>query len=156
MSPPPQNPNPLASYHALSNQIANNYSDVKLRVSGNVMRNIKMYISKTQKIMAIKELRSATKCSLAEAKFAVERMADPNQIGPSVVPLVDIKSVTVTTGEGDVTVDLEGLQLMGLMHTTAVSIDTCRSILKLVDILEAWKNDPWVNGPDTGTGSRQP
>jgi hypothetical protein len=47
----------------------------------------------------------------------------------------------VNTGEGDVTVDLEGLQLMGLMRLEKLGLEECRRILDLVAAREPATGD---------------
>jgi hypothetical protein len=92
------------------------------------------------KVAAIKALRSETGCGLASGKAAVERAGDPSiYSGPQILPPLHLKSITLDIGEGEVTVDLEGLQLLGLMRMESVGIEDCRHIISLVDAIQTWQ-----------------
>lgn len=103
------------------------------------IQEVRELISNGQWIPAIKVIRNHTRCAPSEAKAAVERIEGKEPHGPKLLPLLTIKSMVITTGEGDVTVDLEGLQLMGLMQLQSLGLDECRHILKLVDSLNEWQ-----------------
>ena len=45
----------------------------------------------------------------------------------------------IRTPDGDVTVDLEGLQLTGLMAMNTMGLDTCRAVLSLHDAIQEWR-----------------
>ena len=109
------------------------------RVPNNVIKEIRECLSRGQTIQAIKTLRAATGCGLAEAKAATERFSGKKSVGPRILPLLQVKSITLDVGDGDLTVDLEGLQLMGLMQLQSLGLDGCRNILDLVDRIQAWQ-----------------
>ena len=101
---------------------------------------VKELVRKQQRIAAIKIIRTHTGCGLAAGKAAVERLEGRQPDGPKLLPFLEIKSIVVNTGEGDVTVDLEGLQLMGLMQLEKLGLQECRRILDLVAAIEAWRD----------------
>ena len=103
------------------------------------IQEVRELISNGQRIPAIKVIRNHTRCGLAEAKATVERIEGKEPHGPKLLPLMTIKSMVIATGEGDLTVDLDGLQLMGLMQLQSLGLDECRHILKLVDSLNEWQ-----------------
>lgn len=131
----------------MSNRI--NHEAKILRVSAECLNKLKelMDVSKPQKIAAIKLLRSETKCGLREAKIAIEKHFPgkynhpPQADAYSIVPLVTIKSITVDMGEGDVTVDLEGLHMLTLMNMNNIGIDEVRRIIELHDLIVSWVGD---------------
>ena len=118
-----------------------------LHVSGEVMRRIREKLQDDRKIQAIKELRTETKCGLREAKQAVERMQyeefnrspPPEPNAPKIIGMAYLKAVRLDFGDGEVEVNLEQLQLEGLMKLERIGLDACRNILELVDILQAWQ-----------------
>jgi hypothetical protein len=110
------------------------------RLPGPVIAEVESLVRKQQRIAAIKLLRTHTGCGLAEGKAAVERLEGRQPDGPRLLPFLEIKSIVVNTGEGDVTVDLEGLQLMGLMRLEKLGLEECRRILDLVAAIEAWRD----------------
>ena len=110
------------------------------RLPGHVIAEVESLVRKQQRIAAIKLLRTHTGCSLSEGKAAVERLEGRQPDGPRLLPFLEIKSIVVNTGEGDVTVDLEGLQLMGLMRLEKLGLEECRRILDLVAAIEAWRD----------------
>ncbi len=109
------------------------------RVPIKVIKEIRDWLSQGQVISAIKTLVAATGCGLAEAKAATERLSGKTSEGPRILPLIKIKSITLDAGDGELTVDLEGLQLMGLMQLQSLGLDECRHILGLVDRLNEWQ-----------------
>ena len=118
-------------------------SDMKevLYVSATTFKEIKAHRDAGKKIAAIKTLRSATKCGLKEAKLAIERWAGERHDGPLLSPCYDIVDMTIRTPDGDVTVDLEGLQLTGLMSMNTMGLDTCRAVLSLHDAIQEWREN---------------
>ena len=112
-----------------------------LYVTATTFKEIKAYREAGKKISAIKSLRAATKCGLKEAKFAIERWAGERSDGPILAPCYDIVNVTLRTPDGDVTVDMEGLQLTGLMAMTTMGLDTCRAVLSLHDAIQTWRDN---------------
>jgi len=109
------------------------------RVPAQTIRDVEELVQRGQKIQAIKVVRDAARCGLAEGKAAVDRIAGVEPNGPRLIPNFDIKSITLTTGEGEMTVDLEGMQLMGLMQLQTLGIDECRRVLDLVDRIREWQ-----------------
>jgi len=93
-----------------------------------------------KKIEAIKVVRNHAKCGLAEAKAVVERMLGIEPNGPQLLPHFEIKSITLVGAEGEMTVDLEGMQLMGLMQLQTLELDECRRVLDLVALIEGWRS----------------
>lgn len=102
-------------------------------------REVKAAYESSKKIKAIKILRKATNCGLKEAKMAIERWAGVHNEGPIIRGTYDILGVTIRTPDGDVTVDMENLQLTGLMTLNTMGLDTCRSLLSLHDSLLKWR-----------------
>ena len=104
------------------------------------IREVEALVRTQQRIAAIKLIRTHTGCGLAEGKAAVERIEGKLPNGPRLLPFLEIKSIVVNAGDGDVTVDLEGLQLMGLMNLERLGLEECRRILDLVGAIEAWRD----------------
>lgn len=104
------------------------------------IREVEALVRTQQRIAAIKLIRTHTGCGLAEGKAAVERIEGKLPNGPRLLPFLEIKSIVVNAGDGDVTVDVEGLQLMGLMNLERLGLDECRRILDLVGAIEAWRD----------------
>ena len=104
------------------------------------IREVEAFVRTQQRIAAIKLIRTHTGCGLAEGKAAVERIEGKLPNGPRLLPLLEIKSIVVNAGDGDVTVDLEGLQLMGLMNLERLGLEECRRTLDLVGAIEAWRD----------------
>ena len=112
-----------------------------LYVRPDVFKEITEYYNAGKKIKAIKILRSATSCGLKEAKTGIERWAGLHNEGPIIRGCYDILGVTIRTPDGDITVDMENLQLTGLMTLSTMGLDTCRSLLSLHSALERWRED---------------
>lgn len=110
------------------------------RMPTQAIREAEELVRTNQRIQAIKLIRTHARCGLAEAKAAVERLEGCCPNGPKLLPFLEIKSMVITTGEGDLTVDLEGLQLMGLMNLEKLGLEECRRILDLVGAIEAWRD----------------
>ena len=110
------------------------------RMATQAIREVEELVRTNQRIEAIKLIRTHTGCGLAEAKAATERIEGRCPDGPKLLPFLEIKSMVINTGEGDVTVDLEGLQLMGLMNLERLGLEECRRILDLVGAIEAWRD----------------
>lgn len=109
------------------------------RASSQTICEVNGLVAAGRMIEAIKVLRDAVGCGLAEGKAVVDRIAGRAPNGPRLIPNFDIKSITLTTGEGEMTVDLEGMQLMGLMQLQTLGIDECRRVLDLVDRIREWQ-----------------
>ena len=110
------------------------------RVPAGAIREVEEILRAGQKIQAIKVVRTHSGCGLAEAKAVVERMMGIEPNGPQLLPHFDIKSITLVGAEGEMTVDLEGMQLMGLMQLQTLGLDECRRVLDLVALIEGWRN----------------
>jgi hypothetical protein len=102
-----------------------------------------------KKISAIKTLRSAAGAGLKDAKEAIEKIQHeefggnyPHASNSACTVVVGpaIKKVVVDFGEGDVEVDLEGMQMKALMEMQAIGLDAARDILDLVEALEAYSS----------------
>ena len=99
----------------------------------------------TRKISAIKLYRHATDCGLKEAKYAVERIqhekfdgfSSPGAFAPKTIVGPIIKRLILDYGQGEIELDIEGMQLRALMDMQAIGLDACRDMLDLVDILSA-------------------
>ena len=115
-------------------------SATHFRLPSKVIKEIRECISRGRTIEAIKALRDGAGLSVLEAKAAVDRFAGKTSEGPRILPLIQVKSITLDTEDGDLTVDMEGLQLLGLMHLQSLGLDECRHILGLVDVLDNWQN----------------
>jgi hypothetical protein len=104
-------------------------------------RTVLKHARKGNRIEAIKALKAETGCSLAVGKAAVECAASPDlYAGPRILPPLHVKSITLVVDTGEVTVDLEGLQLLGLMRLESVGLEDCRSILRLVEAIQGWQS----------------
>jgi hypothetical protein len=118
-----------------------------LRVPSGVLNELRelMDPANARKIQAIKLLRNETRCGLKEAKNAVERkFPGAHAYGSSseaydIRPLMAIKSITVDFGEGDVNLDLEGLQMMTLVNMTQIGLSEVRRILDLHELIKGWE-----------------
>ena len=113
-------------------------SATHFRLPAQVLNEVHALVRKGQRIQAIKLIRTHAGCGLAEGKAAVERIEGRQPDGPLLLPFLEIKSMVVNTGDGEVTVDLEGLQLMGLMQLERLGLEECRRILDLVERIEDW------------------
>ncbi len=114
-------------------------SATHFRIPGHVIAEVAGLVRKGQRIQAIKLIRVHAGCGLAEAKAATERLEGRQPDGPQLLPFLEIKSMVINTGDGEVTVDLEGLQLMGLMQLERLGLDECRRVLDLVERIQAWQ-----------------
>jgi|LWDU01.1.fsa_nt_gi hypothetical protein len=130
------------------------------RITTNVYTEILDHLDKGKKIAAIKALRRVTKCSLRPAKEAIERLEHEKfgknypaaarsgykiYIGPA------IKNITFDYGQGDVTIDLEGMQMITLMAMQETGLDVCRELLDFVDILTAYSKGKKIGIIDEDT-----
>ena len=118
------------------------------------------------KIAAIKLLRSETGCSLRDGKGSIERLM--HEIGvhqfphavktaKAVTTAPRVKKVIVDLGDGDIEVDLEGLQLIALMRLQSIGLSACSDILDLVGVLKAFSDGKRIgvladDNVDKGTG----
>lgn len=110
------------------------------RMPTQAIQEVESLVRAGMRIAAIKLIRTHTGCGLAEGKAAIERIEGKLPNGPRLLPFLEIKSIVVNAGDGDVTVDLEGLQLMGLMNLERLGLEECRRILDLVGAIEAWRD----------------
>lgn len=129
----------------MSSSNANNHISYKpmvdrLYVSHETIKVINKELAANKKIAAIKALRSEACCTLREAKYAIDRMMGGTE-GPVVCPKFEILGVNLRTPEGDITVDLDGLQLTGLMSMSTMGLDTCRAVLSLHDAITKWRDE---------------
>jgi len=112
-----------------------------LRVKTKTLAIIDENLAAGKKIQAIKLIRTETKCGLKEAKLAIDKRCGfanrPEAM--DIKPLVSIKSVTVDMGEGDVSLSLDGLNMMTLMGMAKIGIDETRRVLDLHDMLLNWE-----------------
>ena len=121
------------------------------RISTSSYKKLMDYLgsSSPKKIAAIKLLRSECKAGLKEAKESIERLehekfgkhyphvvktAAAIHVGPA------IKKVIVDFGDGDITVDLEEMQMKVLMDMPVIGLDAARDIIELVEALEAFSS----------------
>ena len=123
-----------------------NHDAKVLRVPNDVLQEISTHMSENKKIAAIKVLRNATSCGLREAKEAIEKKYGSsrhasNSAAYDIAPLVTIKSITVNLGieNEDVTVDLEGLQMLTLMNMNKIGLAEVQHILDLRDLIVSWQ-----------------
>ena len=117
----------------------NNHWAAHYRVPAHVISEVNELLAGGLKLQAIKVVRDHARCGLAESKAIVERLQGTQPNGPRLIPNFDIKSITLVGGDGEMTVDLEGMQLMGLMQLQTLGLDECRRILDLVDRLREWQ-----------------
>jgi len=92
-------------------------------------------------------LSDGTNPSMAHALEAVNKIfLDPSARDGSgyLRPIIDVESLTLQTPQGSIVLNLEGLQLKGLMHLGGDSLDleVCRALLTLSDIIVAWQPKP--------------
>ena len=105
---------------------------------------INEHLDKGKKIAAIKHLRKSCigieSLGLREAKQAIERMTgqDLSGTGPIVIQSPRIKQVVLDMGDGEVTVDLETMELLILKDVERLGLESCGSILDFVHTLKAW------------------
>ena len=113
----------------------------RLYVSHETINAINKELAANKKIAAIKALRSEACCTLREAKYAIDRLVHGTTEGPIICPKFEILGVNIRTPDGDITVDLEGLQLTGLMSMSTMGLDTCRAVLSLHDAITKWRDE---------------
>ena len=114
-----------------------------LRVPAHVLKELDTFMLEKKKIAAIKLLRTETKCGLKEAKQAIEKKYGQH-VAPEafdIRPLTLVKSITIDFGEGEVSLSMEGLQMMTLVNMTSLGLDETRRILDLHDLLTEWEGD---------------
>jgi hypothetical protein len=85
---------------------------------------------------------------LREAKYAVDKMmidqkhpdapreAPPTQVG--IFPMLQIKSITVDTGDGCVELDIDGLQLKLLEGMDTIPLDILATSTQLIQYIRDW------------------
>ena len=120
-----------------------------LRIHSATYAEIMEHLNNDKKIAAIKSLRRDRDCGLREAKEAIERLQGekfgknyPQAMKEGAVLIVGpiIKKMILNFGEGDIEVDLETMQMMGLMEMQKIGLDACGDILDLVEALQAFAN----------------
>jgi len=118
------------------------------RITSSLYREIIKNLENSKKIAAIKALRTATGAGLKDAKFAIERL-DHEKCGGHYSSAVvreghkiyvgpAIKKITLDYGQGDIIVDLEGMQMMTLMEMQETGLDVCREVLDFIGVLNAY------------------
>ena len=118
----------------------------RLLISHADYTEIQAHIIGGRKIAAIKKLRIAAAShpdkplGLREAKQAVEKMMGQNHEPdvPVVLSAPMIKRVVVDMGEGEVTIDLETMELLILKDVERLGLESCGAILDFVHTLKAW------------------
>ena len=123
-----------------------------LKVNRNTYSQILEHLDKGRKIGAIKALRNESGSGLKEAKHAIERLQQELGINPpglapdyiescpKIIVGPIIKKLTVDFGDGEIEVDLEHMQMQGLMQMQKIGLEACGEILDLVDTLTAFAN----------------
>ena len=122
-----------------------------IKVSGKVYTQTLEHLSKGKKIAAIKAIRGDSGSGLKEAKDAVERLMyerngdgfkthEAHQAAPRIIIGPIIKKLTLDFGDGDIEVDLETMEMMGLMQMQKIGLEACGEILDLVATLTAFAN----------------
>ena len=105
--------------------------------------------SSPKKIAAIKRLRSATQLDLRTAKYAIERLQQEEFGGTYPQAMIEgrkiitsplVKRIIIDMGDGEIEVDLEGLQMRALSDLQVIGLESCGHILDLVDILHAFSS----------------
>ena len=113
-----------------------------IRINATTYNKVLDCLRDNRKIEAIKTLRNESGSGLKEAKMAVERLAHESGIresnyphsvkeGLKVICGPIIKKMVVNYGQGDMEIDIEGMQLRALMDMQAIGLDACRDILDL-------------------------
>ena len=126
-------------------------------VDASTLRDIRAALKDNKKIQAIKILRYDVNCGLREAKQSIElydhdvmgntaRSVDRN--AAKIVPRAFIRSVTFDIGQGELTVDLEEMEMRALMGLDAIGINEIARVLDLVKLLKAFSEgaDIDING----------
>ena len=122
-----------------------------IRISAKVYSDLLDHLRDNRKIQAIKAFRNESGCGLREAKLAVERLAHESGIresnyphsvkeGLKIICGPIIKKMVVNYGQGDMEIDIEGMQLRALIDMQVIGLDACRDILDLVDTLQAFSD----------------
>ena len=105
--------------------------------------------SSPKKISAIKRLRAAASLDLRTAKYAIERLQAEEfggtypkaaTEGLKIITSPLVKKIVLDMGDGDIEVDLEGLQMRALSDLQVIGLEACGRILDLVEILEAFSS----------------
>lgn len=106
-------------------------------------------IANPKKIGAIKLLRKEASLGLKEAKWAIEKLQHeefggkyPQQAleGALIICGPRIKKLIVDMGDGDIEVDIVGMQMMALQELQKIGIEACGDILDLVKTLQAFSD----------------
>ncbi len=117
---------------------------MNLMVNPEDYTQIVKHLDDGKKIAAIKHLRKSCvgieMLGLREAKQAVERMngQDLSGTAPVITQFPIIKRVVLDMGDGEVTVDLETMELLILKDVERLGLESCGSILDFVHTLKAW------------------
>jgi hypothetical protein len=117
---------------------------MKLMVNPVDFHEIEDHLAKGKKIAAIKKLRHCCigqkQLGLRVAKDAIDRMegASVNPNAPIVVQSPMIKRIVVDMGEGEVTIDLETMELLILKDVERLGLESCGQMLDFVGTLKAW------------------
>ena len=127
-------------------------------VDASTLRDIRAALKDNKKIQAIKILRYDANCGLREAKQSIE-LYDHDVMGNTtrsgvdrnaakIVPRAFIRSVTFDLGQGELTVDLEEMEMRALMGLDAIGINEIARVLDLVKLLKAFSEgaDIDING----------
>jgi hypothetical protein len=130
-----------------------------LKINGQTYAGILEELDLGKKIAAIKMLRSDSGSGLKEAKEAIERLMHDQGLhdyphaakeGAKIVVGPVIKKLTLDFGDGDIEVDLETMQMMGLMQLQKIGLESCGEILDLVETLKAFANGQKIGVIDEG------
>tara|TARA_A100001037_G_C15115631_1_gene621243 strand:- start:1423 stop:1884 length:462 start_codon:yes stop_codon:yes gene_type:complete len=129
-------------------------SNSVIRVPAKILNDIKDELNNGRKISAIKLCRSNGKINgggsigLKEAKLAIERFEDslglksyPNhaqQAAHLIQAETFIRSITLDLGGGELTVDLEQMEMRALMGLDSMGIEEVARVLDLVKVLKAF------------------
>lgn len=118
-------------------------------ITSQIHQEILDRLSEGKKIAAIKALRTATQCALRPAKEAIERLEHERfgKIYPSaarsgfrIYSGPKIKKLVLDYGQGEIEVDLDGMQMITLMEMQSTGLDICREMLDFVDLLKAYSS----------------
>lgn len=122
-----------------------------IRCSSKTKFEVYELLQQHKKIAAIKKLRNESvawhngvrieRPGLRESKHAVEHLLGEishDEACATIVALPRVKSVVIDTGDGEVELDLEGLQLRLLDGLAVVPIDVMADGLRLMEILRAY------------------
>ena len=127
-----------------------------------VLQQIREFLRNGQKINAIKCLRRDRPTGLREAKDAVELLAYdmgvrsdyPENARARIVSRPQVKNLTVDFGEGDIIVDLEAMEMRGLMNLEKIGIDELAELIDVINVLKRYHHGKTLNlDSDDGEGN---